>query len=77
MQFIPSTWDIVGVDADGDGQKNPQDIDDAALATAVYLCAGTQDLSTTEGQRAAVFSYNHSGAVRRSGPVDHEGLPRR
>jgi membrane-bound lytic murein transglycosylase B len=60
MQFIPSTWDIVGVDADGDGAKNPQDIDDAALATAVYLCAGTQDLSTTQGQRAAVFGYNHS-----------------
>jgi membrane-bound lytic murein transglycosylase B len=60
MQFIPGTWDIVGVDADGDGDKNPQDIDDAALATAVYLCAGTQDLGTREGQRAAVFSYNHS-----------------
>ena len=60
MQFIPGTWDVVGVDADGDGDKNPQDIDDAALATAVYLCAGTQDLGTREGQRAAVFSYNHS-----------------
>jgi hypothetical protein len=60
MQFIPSTWDIVGVDGDGDGRKDPQDIDDAALGTAVYLCAGTQDLSTTQGQRSAVFSYNHS-----------------
>jgi membrane-bound lytic murein transglycosylase B len=60
MQFIPGTWDVVGVDADGDGDKNPQDIDDAALATAVYLCAGTQDLGTREGQWAAVFSYNHS-----------------
>jgi hypothetical protein len=60
MQFIPGTWDVVGVDADGDGDKNPQDIDDAALATAVYLCAGTQDLGTGEGQRAAVFGYNHS-----------------
>jgi membrane-bound lytic murein transglycosylase B len=38
MQFIPSTWSVVGVDADNDGQRNPQDIDDAALATAVYLC---------------------------------------
>jgi membrane-bound lytic murein transglycosylase B len=60
MQFIPGTWDAVGVDADGDGAKNPQDIDDAALATAVYLCAGTLDLGTREGQRAAVFSYNQS-----------------
>ena len=31
MQFIPSTWSVVGVDADGDGKRNPQDIDDAAL----------------------------------------------
>src|SRR5204862_115759 len=28
MQFIPSTWEIVGVDGDGDGERNPQDIDD-------------------------------------------------
>jgi membrane-bound lytic murein transglycosylase B len=60
MQFIPSTWSVVGVDADGDGQRNPQDVDDAALATAVYLCSGNDDLGTTAGQRAAVFRYNHS-----------------
>ncbi len=62
MQFIPSTWSVVGVDADGDGQRNPQDIDDAALATAVYLCSGDDDLATTAGQRAAVYRYNHSQA---------------
>ncbi|MDT0200645.1 lytic transglycosylase domain-containing protein [Nocardioides sp. AE5] len=60
MQFIPSTWSVVGVDADGDGQRNPQDIDDAALAAAVYLCSGKDDLSTDSGQRAAVYRYNHS-----------------
>ena len=60
MQFIPSTWSVVGVDGDGDGQRNPQDIDDAALATAVYLCSGDEDLSTRPGQEAAVFRYNHS-----------------
>jgi hypothetical protein len=60
MQFIPSTWSVVGVDADGDGKRNPQDIDDAALATAVYLCSGADDLSTAAGQRDAVFRYNHS-----------------
>jgi membrane-bound lytic murein transglycosylase B len=60
MQFIPSTWSVVGVDADGDGQRNPQDVDDAALATAVYLCSGGEDLGTTTGQRAAVYRYNHS-----------------
>ncbi len=60
MQFIPSTWSIVGVDADGDAKRNPQDIDDAALAAAVYLCSGKDDLSTVMGQRNAVFRYNHS-----------------
>jgi uncharacterized membrane protein YgcG len=62
LQFIPSTWSVVGVDADNDGVRNPQDIDDAALATAVYLCSGTDNLSTLPGQRASVFRYNHSQA---------------
>jgi membrane-bound lytic murein transglycosylase B len=62
MQFIPSTWSVVGVDGDGDGIRDPQDIDDAALATAVYLCSGDEDLATTAGQRAAVYRYNHSQA---------------
>jgi len=60
MQFIPSTWSVVGVDADGDDVRNPQDVDDAALAAAVYLCSGEGDLSTTAGQRSAVYRYNHS-----------------
>lgn len=60
MQFIPSTWQVVGVDADTDGKRNPQDIDDAALATAVYLCSGNDDLSTRGGQEKSVFRYNHS-----------------
>ncbi len=60
MQFIPSTWSVVGVDGDNDGKRNPQDIDDAALASAVYLCSGNDDLSTVAGQRASVFRYNHS-----------------
>ena len=60
MQFIPSTWAIVGVDADNDGRRNPQDIYDASLASAVYLCSGPDDLSTSAGQRSAVFRYNRS-----------------
>ena len=60
LQFIPSTWSVVGVDGDNDGKRNPQDIDDAALATAVYLCSGNDDLSTDPGRRAAVYRYNHS-----------------
>jgi membrane-bound lytic murein transglycosylase B len=60
MQFIPSTWAVVGTDADGDGVRDPHDIDDAALSAGVYLCANGRDLSTDAGARAAIFSYNHS-----------------
>lgn len=60
MQFIPSTWNVVKVDADGDGERDPQNINDAALATAVYLCSGNEDLGTDAGQRSAIFRYNRS-----------------
>ena len=45
MQFIPSTWSGFGVDGDGDGEANPQDVEDAAAGTAAYLCYGGRDLS--------------------------------
>jgi hypothetical protein len=60
MQFIPSTWQVVKVDADGDNKRDPQDINDASLATAVYLCSGTDNLGARKGQEAAVLRYNHS-----------------
>jgi membrane-bound lytic murein transglycosylase B len=60
MQFIPGTWALVGADGDLDGQANPHDIDDAALAAALYLCAGTGPLSNEPGARAALFRYNRS-----------------
>ena len=60
MQLIPSTWSAVGVDADGDGQRNPQNINDAVLAAAVYLCSGPDDLGSEAGRHAAVLRYNHS-----------------
>jgi membrane-bound lytic murein transglycosylase B len=59
MQFIPSTWTRYAVDADRDGVADPQDIDDAALAAATYLCAGGRDLSTVDGWWAAIMSYNN------------------
>ncbi len=60
MQFIPSTWELVAVDADGDDEANPQDVDDAATSAGVYLCAGTDDLATRPGAEAAVKRYNNS-----------------
>ena len=35
----PSTWETWAADGDGDGVADPQDLDDAALAAARYLCA--------------------------------------
>jgi len=60
MQFLPSSWERWGTDADADGVADPHDIDDAALAAARYLCAGGADLATAEGWHRAVLSYNHS-----------------
>jgi hypothetical protein len=60
MQFLPSTWLQWGADADGDGVADPQDVDDAALGTARYLCASGGRVDTARGMIAAVYSYNHS-----------------
>lgn len=60
LQFLPSTWRRDGVDGDGDGRADPQDIFDAADTAGDYLCAGGRDLATASGLTAAVYSYNHS-----------------
>ncbi|MGH3444967.1 MAG: lytic transglycosylase domain-containing protein, partial [Nocardioidaceae bacterium] len=61
MQFIPSTWANAGRDGDGDGVANPQDINDAALAAAAYLCSGSGSILPEAAMRAAIFRYNPSG----------------
>lgn len=58
FQFIPQTWAKWGADGNGDGQADPNQIDDAALSAARYLCH-SGDLSQSVTWRAAVFSYNH------------------
>ncbi len=60
MQFIPSTWASYAADGNGDGVADPQQIDDAALAAAHYLCAGGRDMSSAEGWWAGLWSYNQS-----------------
>ncbi|HEX2130001.1 MAG TPA: lytic murein transglycosylase, partial [Actinophytocola sp.] len=60
MQFIPSTWRHWAADANLDGRGDPQQIDDAALAAARYLCANDRDLAVPADWWAAVFSYNNS-----------------
>jgi len=58
MQFLPSTWKTFGVDADGDGIANPQDIRDAAAAAADYLCKGNANLADPTQLATAIYSYN-------------------
>jgi hypothetical protein len=60
MQFLPSTWREYEVGASGHSAPNPQNIDDATLSAARYLCATGPDLRTPDGLIAAVYSYNHS-----------------
>ncbi|WP_457253581.1 lytic murein transglycosylase [Pedococcus sp. P5_B7] len=61
LQFLPGTWRWAGRDGDGDGRRDPQNVFDAALATAGYLCLGGRDLSHAGDLRSAVLSYNQSG----------------
>ncbi len=61
MQLIPQTWRNWHTDANGDGIQNPQNIDDATMAAAHYLCrAGAQRLGKESGWRKAVLAYNGS-----------------
>jgi membrane-bound lytic murein transglycosylase B len=60
MQFIPSSWRFAGADGNGDGRADPDNIFDAALAAAGYLCAGDTNLTDRADRASAVFRYNHS-----------------
>lgn len=60
MQFIPSTWVWAGVDGDGDGRADPQNVYDAAHSAAGYLCRYGRDLTLQPDLRAAIYSYNQS-----------------
>jgi hypothetical protein len=56
MQFMPATWLTYGVDANGDGIKDPFNPVDAIFAAARYLRAAGADTDI----RSAVFAYNHA-----------------
>lgn len=60
MQFIPETWRSWGVDANGDGVASPDNIDDAALSAARYLCARGGAMTTPDGWSSALYAYNLS-----------------
>jgi hypothetical protein len=56
MQFLPSSWEMYGLDANGDGRKDPYNPVDAICAAAHYLkvAGGSSDLYH------AIFAYNHA-----------------
>ncbi|ADB50093.1 lytic murein transglycosylase [Conexibacter woesei] len=56
MQFMPPSWEAYGVDANGDGVKDPYNPVDAIFAAGRYLKAAgaEQDLER------AIFAYNHA-----------------
>ncbi|WP_406110723.1 lytic transglycosylase domain-containing protein [Kitasatospora purpeofusca] len=66
MQFIPSTWASWGVDANGDGKADPNNIFDAAEAAGRYLCAGGRDLNDPAQLDRAILGYNHSAEYLRT-----------
>jgi hypothetical protein len=56
MQFMPETWAMYGVDANGDGVKDPNNPEDAIYAAARYLSAA----GMPEDVWGAIFAYNHA-----------------
>lgn len=60
LQFIPETWEIWGVDGNGDGVEDPHHIDDAAMTAALYLCNAQGTLEGSENWISAIRSYNNT-----------------
>jgi hypothetical protein len=56
MQFMPSTWQTYGTDANEDGRKDPYNPVDAIFAAARYLHAAGYE----QDVRRAIFAYNHA-----------------
>jgi membrane-bound lytic murein transglycosylase B len=60
MQFLPGTWARFASDGAGDGKPDPQNIFDASLAAARYLCSGGLNLRDPSQVLAAILRYNNS-----------------
>ncbi|TDZ97706.1 lytic transglycosylase domain-containing protein [Mycobacteroides salmoniphilum] len=62
MQFLPSTWNHYASDGDGDGKADPQNVFDASLAAARYLCSGGLNLRDRSQVMSSILRYNNSVA---------------
>ncbi len=60
MQFLPGTWARYASDGDGDGVADPQNLYDATLAAARYLCSGNLNLRDQSQVLASILRYNNS-----------------
>ena len=60
MQFIPSSWDIYGLDGNADGVTDPHNLYDAAYAAAEHLCRGYSGIQNDDVYRRALLGYNRS-----------------
>jgi hypothetical protein len=65
MQFLPASWARYGADGNGDGVRDPHQLDDAALAAARHVCADDRDTASGAGWWAGVLAYNRSGEYAR------------
>ena len=65
MQLIPQAWRNWHTDGNGDAVEDPQNIDDAVMATTNYLCRASTALDTEKGWRAAIGAYNSTDAYLR------------
>jgi membrane-bound lytic murein transglycosylase B len=66
MQFLPGTWSRYASDGDGDGKAEVQNLYDASLATARYLCSGGLNLRDAGQVMSAILRYNNSVAYARN-----------
>ena len=62
FQFTDATWTQYGVDGDGDGKKDVQNLTDAAFSSSNMLSANIKSNSGTQEEKIkkAIFRYNHA-----------------
>ncbi|MFI1726429.1 NlpC/P60 family protein [Streptomyces sp. NPDC020489] len=71
-QFMPSTWETHGIDANKDGKRDVWDPEDAIPSAAKYLCTVAEDVKDVPGDRQSnmLAAYNAgSGAVQKYGGI--------
>ncbi len=66
MQFLPGTWSRYASDGNGDGKTEVQNLYDATLAAARYLCSGGLSMRDQNQVMTAILRYNNSVAYARN-----------